>query len=489
MLKIYNTLTREKEIFQPIHKDFVGMYVCGPTVYDYCHLGHAKTVISFDVIRKWLEYEGYKVFYISNITDVGHIVGDVDMGEDKIAKRARERKVQPMELVDFYIKSMWQGFDALKVARPNVAPRATGHINEMIEAIKIILKNGYAYEVKGNVYFDLDRFLKSYPETDFGKLSHRKIKQQLIGVRKEVAPGKKNPYDFALWKKASPEHLMQWSSPWGKGFPGWHIECTVMSTKYLGQPFDIHGGAIELAILHHECEIAQAEALNGKKFVNYWVHTGLLNINGEKMSKSKGNFITIQEILREYSPETVRMLIIQTHYRKPLNYSKKAAILAQKRMAKINHFYHSLEALLPESGRGNVQYKSISKFTREAKNDFKTAMEDDFNTPRALSVLLSYISKIIPFVAKGIIKKVDIKGSIDFINEVDKIFGILTPKKMNPGLILGKDAVQKLVAIREKFRLKKEYKTADEIRKTLEEIGVLIEDTPQGPKVELKEKF
>jgi len=483
MLRVYNTLHRKKEKFEPLHKNFVGMYVCGPTVYDYCHIGHAKTAISFDIIRRYLAYEGYNVFYISNITDVGHIVNDADIGEDKIEKRAKERKLAPMELADFYIRNMWEDYDALKIKRPNISPRATGHIVEIIEAVKTILDKGHAYEFEGNVYFDVDEFLRTHKRTDFGKLSHRKIKKQLAGVRNKVAPGKKKPYDFALWKKATKEHIMQWQSPWGKGFPGWHIECTVMSTKYLGQPFDIHGGGIEHAMLHHECEILQAEALKDKKFVRYFLHTGLLNVNGQKMSKSKGNFITIKEILKDYSPETVRMLVVQNHYRKPLNYTKSTIISAYKNVEKVNKFWDMIKNFY---GKAEGKYsKSLSLLTKQAKNGFVKSMQDDFNTPEALACLLSYISQVNKLSLKKTISKRNAKEIIDFLNDVDSIFAVLKEKeKPEPkGLNISQGVIGELLELREKLREKGEYQLADQLRTILNKAGIYLEDTPQGPRI------
>ena len=464
------------------------MYVCGPTVYDFCHMGHAKTAVSFDIIRRFLAYEGYNVFYISNITDVGHIVGDADIGEDKIEKRAKERQVNPMELVDFYIRSMWRDYDALRIQRPNIAPRATGHIVEMIEAVKTILDKGYAYEYNGNIYFDVDKFLKDYKKTDFGKLSGRKIKKQLAGVRNKVAPGKKKPYDFALWKKASRGHIMRWQSPWGEGFPGWHIECTVMSTKYLGQPFDIHGGGIEHAMLHHECEILQAEALREKKFVRYWLHTGLLNIEGQKMSKSKGNFVTIKDVLKKYRAEVIRMLILQTHYRKPLNYTKSSFEVAKRNVEKISQFRDFIKHITCQPSRKTKAISSklentLSALTKQARKDFKLSMEDDFNTPKALAAILDYVSKVYRTIGERKLTPNGAEVILGFLREIDSVLAILIPEQATKQQGTFPKILDDILELREKLRRKGDWETADRLRTILNKAGIEIEDTSSGPRV------
>ncbi|MEM4462260.1 MAG: cysteine--tRNA ligase, partial [Candidatus Bathyarchaeia archaeon] len=326
-IRVYNSLSRVKEDFKPLHEGWVGIYVCGPTVYDWTHLGHARTYVAFDAIIRWLEYRGYRVFYVQNITDVGHLT---EAGEDKVVGRALRERVEPMALVEFYMREYFRDMDALGVRRPDISPRATGHIIDMIEAVKQLIEKGYAYEVDGNVFFDVSKF------TDYGKLSRVRIEEMIAGARIDVHPGKRDPRDFALWKKASIDYPLKWVSPWGYGFPGWHIECTVMAMKYLGEQIDIHGGAVDLIFPHHENEIAQAEALTGRKpFVKYWRHTGLLTVNGEKMAKSLGNYIRVRDILEKYSPAAVRLFILSAHYRSTLDYREEKLNEAESNMKRL----------------------------------------------------------------------------------------------------------------------------------------------------------
>jgi len=336
-LQLYNSLTRRLDEFKPINKDRVGIYVCGPTVYGHAHLGHAKSYVSFDVLVRYLRYLGYNVTYVQNITDVGHLTDDADEGEDKIVKAARKEKKHPMALAEYYTRSYFEDMDKLNCVRPDISPRASGHIVEQIELVKTLLEKGYAYEVNGSVYFDVSKF------KDYGKLSGRNVEEMEAGARVEVSPDKKNPADFAIWKKAEPNHIMQWPSPWGRGFPGWHLECSVMSTKYLGQPFDIHGGGMENKFPHHECEIAQSEAANGVPFVKYWLHNNMVTVDGQKMGKSLNNFITLkhaftgthERLTRSYDPLAVRQLILNSHYRSPIDFSDAALFAAQSGYNKI----------------------------------------------------------------------------------------------------------------------------------------------------------
>ncbi|HEY5503701.1 MAG TPA: cysteine--tRNA ligase, partial [Sedimentisphaerales bacterium] len=319
-LQLYNSLTRRAEEFKPINKDRVGIYVCGPTVYGHAHLGHAKSYVSFDILVRYLRYLGYNVTYVQNITDVGHLTDNADQGEDKIAKAAAKVHKHPMELAETYTKSFFDDMDKLNCVRPDISPRASGHIVEQIELVKTLIEKGYAYEANGSVYFDVSKF------AEYGKLSGRNVEDMIAGARVEVSQEKKNPADFALWKKADANHIMQWPSPWGQGFPGWHLECSVMSTKYLGQPFDIHGGGLENQFPHHECEIAQAEAATGKQFVKYWLHNNMVTVDGQKMGKSLGNFITLKQVFadwpdakherlsRKYDSLAVRQFILTSHY-------------------------------------------------------------------------------------------------------------------------------------------------------------------------------
>src|SRR6478735_10230834 len=334
-LKIYNTLSRTKEVFTPLAPPYVGMYVCGPTVYGDAHLGHGRSAITFDVLFRYLKYKGYKVRYVRNITDVGHLEQDADHGDDKIAKKARLEKLEPMEVVQRYTDAYHQMMSALNVLPPSIEPRASGHIPEQIEMTTDIIKQGFAYESQGSVYFDVEKYNK---DNHYGKLSGRIVEDMLSGTRElEGQEGKRSSLDFALWKKASPEHIMQWESPWSKGFPGWHLECSAMSTKYLGKQFDIHGGGMDLLFPHHECEIAQAKSSNKEAPAKYWMHNNMVTIGGQKMSKSLNNFITFNELLsgshtlleRAYSPMTVRFFILQAQYRSTLDFSNDALVAAR----------------------------------------------------------------------------------------------------------------------------------------------------------------
>ena len=317
-LHLYNTLTRKKEQFIPLEEGKVKMYVCGPTVYGLSHLGHAKTYVSFDVILRYLRYCNYKVLYVQNITDVGHLTDDADEGEDKIVKQAKKDKLHPMQVVEMYTREYFADMDALNILRPDISPRATGHIPEQIEMVQQLIEKGFAYEVNGSVYFDVSK------DKEYGKLSGRTLEEAESGTRVNVKSEKRNPADFALWKKAEPNHIMQWNSPWGKGFPGWHLECSAMSMKYLGETFDIHGGGMDNQFPHHECEIAQSECATQKPFVKYWLHNNLVTVNGKKMGKSLGNFITLKDIFKKYDPLVIRFFILQSHYRSTLDFSEQA---------------------------------------------------------------------------------------------------------------------------------------------------------------------
>lgn len=391
MLKIYNTFTRKKEEFVPLRKGEVGIYVCGPTVYSDPHLGHAKSYISFDVIVRYLRWFGYRVKYIQNITDVGHLL---ETGEDRVLMGAKREKLDPMELVEKYTRSYFEDMDALNVLRPSISPHATGHIGEQIELVETLLTKGYAYEVNGSVYFDITKF----PE--YGKLSGRRVDDQLAGARVEVRDEKRHPADFVLWVCAHPEHLMQWKSPWGKGYPGWHLECSAMSMKYLGETIDIHGGGMENIFPHHECEIAQSEAATGKQFVRYWVHNNMVLVNGVKMSKSLGNFVTIKEALKKYSAEQIRFFILTTHYRSPVDFSDEAIEGAGEGLRKIHTTFERISELVSIASEGK-DVPEISKLTEEGEQKFVDAMGDDFNAPLAISVLFDISRELNKYLDRG----------------------------------------------------------------------------------------
>ena len=474
-LKLYNTLTRKKEVFKPLHPGFVGIYVCGPTVYGHAHLGHAKSYISFDVIVRYLRYLGYKVRYVQNITDVGHLVSDADEGEDKIAKQARLEQLEPMEVAERYTRSYFEDMDTLNVLRPDISPRASGHIPEQQELVEELLEKGFAYEKNGNVYFDVQKY------KEYGKLSGRKLDELMEGHRIETNPEKKHPADFALWKKADPQHIMQWRSPWGRGYPGWHIECSVMSTKYLGQPFDIHGGGLENVFPHHECEIAQSEAAHGKTFARYWLHNNMVTVNGQKMGKSLGNFITIKEAVKKYAPLAIRFFVLSSHYRSPLDFSDQALDAAQKGVGKIHqNFVRLLRAKANLSGSDAAMEEEIAAY----KQKFMDEMNDDFNTPKAIAATFDFMRDVNAWLDKNQIAEETLHHIIKILEEtVGQVLGLLPADYAELEEKGGGDLdalMQILIDIRNKLRKEKQFALADEIRDRLKQAGIELKDTPQG---------
>jgi len=459
-------MTRRKELFKPLKNKIVKIFVCGVTVYDYVHLGHARTYSFYDTLIRYLRYLGYKVKYIQNVTDVGHLL---DTGEDRVIKKAREEKKHPIEIANFYLNHWLEVMKKLKIQKPDLMPRATEHIKEMIEQIQILIKRGYAYVTKeGNVYYDVSKF------KDYGKLSKKVPKKLIAGARIEIAKDKKDPRDFALWIKAPPEHIMKWESPWSIGFPGWHIEDTAIAIKYFGPQYDIHGGAIELAFPHHEAEIAQAEGATGKKpYVKYWVHTGLLTINGVKMSKSLGNIVRVEDALKKYSGETLRLWIASTHYRKPLDYNERDLEVAKKKVEKIANTLRNIEEKIRVAKKGKAKFV---KKIKELRKKFFEAMNDDMNTPLALT----YFFKILSLVNRKISEKDYTKRDLEFakktINELGEFFQIIPEIKAEEL----PEEIKKLIEERERARKKKDWKTADRIREKIKEMGYLIEDTPEG---------
>ncbi|MBP5474521.1 MAG: cysteine--tRNA ligase, partial [Bacteroidales bacterium] len=391
-LQIFNSLTHKKEPFKPLFPPFVGLYVCGPTVYSDAHLGHARPAITFDVLYRYLLHLGYKVRYVRNITDVGHLENDADEGDDKIQKKAKLEHLEPMEVVQKYMDTFHRNMDDLNTLHPSIEPRASGHIIEQQQLINEILDNGYAYEVNGSVYFDVEKYSQKYR---YGKLSGRVLDELKANTRElEGQDEKKNSFDFALWKKAAPEHLMHWPSPWGEGFPGWHLECSAMSIKYLGETFDIHGGGLDLKFPHHECEIAQSTAALGKESVTYWMHNNLISINGEKMARSKGNFITLDQLFsgqhplleQPYSPMVIRFFILQAHYRSTMDFSNEALQSAEKGLQKLMKAIESIDKL-KASNESSFDIAALSKKCYEA-------MDDDLNTPILLSHLFEGVRYI-----------------------------------------------------------------------------------------------
>ncbi len=462
-LHIYNTLTRQKEEFQPLQPGRVHMYVCGPTVYDYPHIGHAKSYISFDVVVRYFRWLGYRVRYVQNVTDVGHML---DSGEDRILKGAAREQIEPMELVEKYTAAYFKAMDQLNVLRPDISPRASGHIPEQIELVKKLLENGYAYEVNGSVYFDVSKY------SEYGKLSGRKVEEQMAGARLDVIEEKRHPADFALWKKAAENHLMQWNSPWGRGFPGWHIECSAMSAKYLGETFDIHGGGMENQFPHHECEIAQSEAASRKPFVRYWMHNNMVLVDGVKMSKSLGNFTTIAEALKKFSGEQIRFFILQSHYRSPVDFSDAAIAAAAQGLDRLRNTRVELQ----KRPAGNAGADSGRELAERHVQLFRQEMDDDFNTPAAIGRLFDFSRDLNRALAEG--APLGAAAATAFEELYVNVLGLGSEP---PRAGLEADPfIDLLVSLRNELRQKKEWALADRLRDGLTSLGVQIKDGKQG---------
>ena len=478
-LNLYNTLSRKKEVFKPLTEGKVGMYVCGPTVYGDAHLGHARPGVTFDVVFRYMLHMGYKTRYVRNITDVGHLVNDADEGEDKIAKKARLDQLEPMEVVAYYTRSYHKDMAMLNTLPPSIEPTATGHIIEQILMIEKILANGYAYVVDGNVYFDVVKYNATH---EYGKLSGRNIDDMISNTRDlDGQSDKKNSVDFALWKKASPEHIMRWPSPWSEGFPGWHLECSAMSTKYLGARFDIHGGGLDLVFPHHEAEIAQSCASDGHEAVNYWMHNNMITINGQKMGKSLGNFITLSEFFsgshdkleQAYNPMTIRFFILQAHYRSTVDFSNEALLAAEKGMNKLMAALVTLEGLaVSESSTVNVE---------EFKTKFYSAINDDFNTPILVAHLFDAVKQINSIAAgKGSIDKASKEALTKLMN--DFCFDILGLKKVAAEAQdgLADDVMDVVLGLRKIAKENKDWTTADFIRDELGKLNITVKDSKDG---------
>ncbi|MCM1071069.1 MAG: cysteine--tRNA ligase [[Clostridium] fimetarium] len=484
-LQIYNSLSRTKEYFRPLHEGRVGMYVCGPTVYGDGHLGHARPAITFDVVFRYLTHLGLKVRYVRNITDVGHLEHDADEGEDKIAKKARLERLEPMEVVQHYLNSYHRDMERLNVLPPSIEPHASGHIIEQQQYIQAILDAGYAYVSDGSVYFDVRKYNADH---HYGKLSGRNIDELLSETRAlDGQQEKREAADFALWKKAAPEHIMRWPSPWSDGFPGWHLECSVMSEKYLGEQFDIHGGGMDLKFPHHECEIAQSVAHNGRDSVRYWMHNNMLTINGEKMSKSKGNFITLDEFFtgrhellqQPYSPMTIRFFLLQAHYRSTVDFSNEALQASEKAYARMMEGWKRLADLKPAAESDMAG--EIAKI-RQACYD---AMNDDFNTPVVIAHLFEALS-LINKARDGHMRAT--QADIDALRELFdtflfEILGMLPADGAEGGegaLAPYQEAVNLLLEVRAQAKAAKDWATSDLIRDRLAAIGFAVKDTRDG---------
>ncbi len=484
-LKIQNSLTRKKELFVPINPPFVGMYVCGPTVYNDVHMGNVRTFMSFDVINRYLRHLGYKLRYVRNITDVGHLVDDADEGEDKIGKKAKLENLEPMQIVQRYANGFHQVMALFNSLPPDIEPTATGHIIEQIEIVKVLLEKEWAYEVNGSVYFDVSKFDKAH---EYGILSGRKIEDLLSNTRTlDGQTDKKNPLDFALWKKASEEHLMRWPSPWGDGFPGWHLECTVMSTKYLGEHFDIHGGGMDLKFPHHECEIAQAVGATGKQPVNYWIHTNMLTVNGQKMSKSLGNSFLPNELVsgdhemldQGYSPMTVRFFMLQTHYSSTLDFSNEALKASQKGYTKLANGMKVLKSLSFTADNGNKDEQQIAQINKICENCYH-AMNDDFNTAKTIAELFNLVKKInslqtgqLKFGAIG--EEAFNKIKETFIAFTEDVLGLKEEMPTAAGPL-----INGLLDFYKKAKEDKNYEQVDKIREILKANKIIIKDMKNG---------
>ncbi len=487
---IYNTLSRKKEIFEPINPGHVGMYVCGPTVYGEAHLGHSRPAITFDLLFRYLKHLGYKVRYIRNITDVGHLVNDADEGEDKISRKAKVEELEPMEIVQLYTNSYRRNMLQLNVLPPSIEPTASGHIIEQIIVVEKMIQLGFAYEINGSVYFDVEKYASIHR---YGKLSGRKIEDLYSNTRDlDGQSEKRSGLDFALWKKASTEHIMRWPSPWGEGFPGWHTECTAMSTKYLGEPFDIHGGGLDLLFPHHEAEIAQGVACFGHDPVHYWMHNNLITINGQKMGKSLGNFITLDELFsgrhhlleKAYSPICIRFFILQAHYRSPLDFSNEALKAAEKGLERLFTTIALLDGLQPGL-QSTIDVVGLSE-------KFFAAMNDDMNTPILIAHLFEGV-KMINSVNDG-------KASINIDDLLllkklyaDFVFDILGFRVENSNIESSKNGVLEnvvnlLLNLRIDAKKNKDWATSDKIRKSLTELGFEIKDTKEGFEWKLNEQ-
>lgn len=475
-LELYNTLNRTKEQFEPVVPGKVGMYMCGPTVYSDPHLGHARGPIVFDVLRRWLEHEGHEVRLVTNITDVGHLTDDDD--EDKLAKRAKLERIEPMEVAEKYFWSYFDAMKALNIRRPSIVPRASGHIGEQIELVQDLLAAKVAYERGGNVYFDVSAW------DDYGELSGRDTEEQVEGTRVEVRGDKDDPRDFALWKRAEAGHIMRWNSPWGPGFPGWHLECTVMSTKYLGDEFDIHGGGLDLVFPHHECELAQGRAA-GKPFARVWLHWNMITLGGEKMAKSKDHFVTLEKLFAEHDPIAVRFHLLGSHYRSVSDFSDESLVASSQGLRRLRETYQAVkDGLTAAGGRGQPERnddRGDGAFGA-ARAAFAAAMNDDLNTPRAVAALFDASREVRKAIEDGSGASYLAGAAALFEELLEGVLGV--PLKAATTNEAADEALGRLVELlleqRQRARVRRDFAAADELRARLEAIGVVVEDGPDG---------
>lgn len=481
VLKVYNSISGEKETFTPLVEGNVGMYVCGPTVYSNVHLGNCRTFISFDLVFRYLKHLGYKVRYVRNITDAGHLENDADSGEDRIAKKARLEQIEPMEVVQRYTVDFHNILNKFNNLPPSIEPTATGHIVEQIEIIKEIIDKGFAYVANGSVYFDVLKFNETH---EYGKLSGRKLEDMIPNTRElQAQSDKKNPQDFALWKKAEPQHIMRWPSPWSDGFPGWHLECTAMSTKYLGEEFDIHGGGMDLKFPHHDCEIAQGKAVTGKNPVNYWMHANMLTLNGKKMAKSTGNNILPEEIFsgnnevleKSFEPSVVRFFILQAHYRSILDFSNDALVASEKGFQRLMDAFHSMDQL-PTSENSDFDVKAWIQKAYDAMND-------DFNSPILIAHLFEAVRQI-NAIKDGKVNLTEADRNLLKSSMSEFMFDVLglqvhEEEQGDVGEKL-EGVIKLLIKLRAEARANKDFKTSDDIRDQLEDLGIALKDSSEG---------
>lgn len=463
-MKLHNSLTREKQEFVPLTPPFAGVYICGPTVYGHSHLGHGKSYVGFDVLVRWLRARGYRVRYIQNITDVGHLTDNADHGEDKLQRQAALEKLEPMEIAEKYTASYFRDMDALNNLRPDISPRASGHIPEQIGLVETLLDKGHAYRRGGNIYFDV----ASFP--GYGRLSGRSGDDALSGTRVEISADKRNPRDFALWKAAEDSHLLGWNSPWGRGYPGWHLECSAMAMRYLGETIDIHGGGLENAFPHHECEIAQSEAATGKPFARFWLHNNMVTVDGRKMGKSLGNFTLLRDLFKRFDPMVVRLYILRSHYRSPLDFSDEGLSSAASALGRLVSFRERLEAseepVSPES----------RALCAETEKLFSEAMDDDLNTPRALGAIFEMVRRGNALLDQGAGGQELMARTLD--TSAKDSLGLALRAGEGPGRL--RDACDVLGRVRSVLRTRKLFEEADEMRRSLEKRGFAVRDLPGG---------
>lgn len=477
MLKLYNTLTKKKEIFRPLKKGVVTMYNCGLTVYDYAHIGNLRAFMFADILRKHLEYKGFTVKQVMNFTDVGHMFEDVDIGEDKLEAAAKREKKDPWSIAEFYIKAFLEDSQKMNFEEPMVRPRATDHINEMVELIQKLTKNGYAYVVNGSVYFDVAKF------KDYGKLSGNTIEKLKTGAggRAEFNPDKRSQLDFALWIN-DPNHIMNWKSPWcERGYPGWHIECSVMVLKYLGETIDIHTGGVDNLFPHHENEIAQSEAATGKQFVRYWLHNEHLLVEGGRMAKSLGNFYTLGDLTaRGYDPNALRYLLLSTHYRQQLNFTFEGLEAAKNAVDRLITFMHRLM-----DADGRECGEKVKELMSEGQRRFEEAMDDDLNISVALAALFDFVREVNRLMDDDMLSEEEAEEIYELMMKFDKVLGVVGEVREKEKLPKEAD---ELIRKREEARKAKDWKAADEIREKLKAMGIIVEDTPKGPRLKIKRK-